>query len=122
MTLTKGRSYDLGLLKRPNDMPQTLENVDFSILSDTIVYWVPYPYGRKPIPFRVNSMMKERCRLIEFTLEVNHLLLSEGARLNQGVLWESSEKLSQRMQEWYDELPVDLLYSQTLPAGLFDFQ
>lgn len=91
-----------------------------TVLIDTSVSWSGYPQMRHPVAYRQNLMIRERCRLTVFTIEVNKLLLSPSS--DRLILESGVHELGASMRAWYETLPKDLCLEKNSPSSLYDFQ
>lgn len=112
--------FALGLLKDSTqalleDAPSSLAEV----LPDTVVYWEPFPLIRQPFSFRINLLMRERCRLVQFIAELRAPIDTSQSR---GQMLASAQSLARRMHHWYETLSDDLQYRTFIPAPLMEFQ
>ena len=122
LSLIETRTSATAVFRSPNALAESIQamrDLD-DVLPDTMSYWTGYPLSRKPIPFRINLLMRQRCVLTKFISEFVQLLFPEIKR--QDNLYTAAKSLSNRLNEWHEHLPTELQYATEMPPSLFEFQ
>lgn len=114
----------MGLLRGPKELAASLSDAPSlkRILPDTTVYWIGYPFSRKPISARMNLLIQERWNLTMFMFEMIHLFSQEDGAATGERFRRDAEFLSARLASWYRQLPDALVYGSEMPPAFFEFQ
>jgi hypothetical protein len=94
------------------------------IFEDRIESWTGYPLTSTAVVHRPTRYLEERCRLIEIFENMHDVVLTSDKQRTLAIREFSSEvnRVSERMQTWYEQLPFELQYRWPMSVAVLELQ
>ena len=109
-----------GMTVRPieSDVPKI-----HKVFQDDVDLWIAYPLSIDAVPHRSTLYLRERCTLAGIFKDIHTLIFADKhTKGNVREFLDGVDRLSSRMNNWFERLPFELQYEWPMCVAIWELQ